>query len=1328
MTEVGWSEELTFVVDSWAELCRDWMSIGAKGHIKTESATERTVHPEAMSNAPAGVAPASPLIPYVSALSIDWMADAPEVRSRAIEGTLAFVEITGFDRLTELLASRGSAGAAELTEHLDSTFSALLGVPRRYGAEVVKWGRDAVVLLYTGHRHADRSVAAAWVMQRLMGKIGHLLTSVGRCTLRMSVGEHSGLFDFMMVGEHHHELVLTGPAGTVTAVMKAVAEAGEIVVSPATAELLAAGVAGEAKGPGFLIAKAPRVRPGAASAPPPSPDPVHSRLAATCLSAEVRAHLGAGPVQSEERQVAVGFIEFAGVDELIERDGPDQAAAAVEDLINRIQDSCARHAVTFWETDLGQDGGNLMLVAGAPSSSTDDAGRLLAVLRHVIGGDGPLSLRIGVDCGRVFAGAFGPDFRRTYAVMGDAVTLAARLAARAEPGHLYASEAVMSRAGIPAAGEPVEPFYVRGKTEPVQAYRLGPATSAPQPDAVTTFPLIGREDEMRVLDRSLDAAGTGQGSCVELAGPAGVGKSRLIEEVIAHASGFRVLSVVCDAYRASIPYAPARDLARQSLGLDAGADSAKAGTVLKETVERVAPTLLPWLPLLAGVVDAKVQPTRQVNGLDERFRRVRLEQAFLDFLRALLPSPTLLVIDDAHWMDDASVGLLRRLIATVAPNPWMVLTSRGSRPGGLDVAGSGQVTRLAVTPLSDDASARLLRLASEESRFSPDQMAAIASRSGGNPLFLLKLVIHSSDAAPTTDLPDSLEGVVAALADRLAPTDRDFLCAASVLGVRVDVPVLTAMLEDGPDEEQLGRVLDLLTPEGPGVVRFRHSAIRDAAYEAVPFFRRRELHARAGRALERQAGRRVNEIAGVLALHFGQAGDNEAAWSYARTAAGRALAVYADVEAATFYEQALAAGGARTGSSPAELTALAETLADVRVRLGQFARAEADYALAQGSASAAIDKARIQYKAAQAAERGGDYPQALRILASAERSLKKVPAGMSGRLKAEIACLHGMVRFRQGRAKDAVRLLIKGVNAAETAGAMDVMARALSEMDTVEAAAGLGSDGGHARRALEILRDLGDQPWLEARVLNNLGYRAYFTGRWPEAAMYYSECVDACEKAGDQWTASLESANLAEVRSDQGHLSEAEPMLEEALRTARDHGTPGFTGLNARLLGRVAARLGDYPKAESLFTMSRLACSAEGDALEALYTDAFTAECRYLSGAASDATQLAERALAGATKVPGGEMALPLLQRIRALGLTELGEKDSGREALRASIESAHELGLRYELAMSLQVLMDAWPGEVSAGERDECETLFERLGVVEEGRRVQSRRSPSPG
>jgi class 3 adenylate cyclase/tetratricopeptide (TPR) repeat protein len=1260
------------------------------------------------------------LTPYVSRLSLDWLTETPDLKMREIDGTLAFVDISGFTRLTELLAARGKSGAEELTEHLDATFASLLDVARCHDAELVKWGGDAVLLLYTGDQHAERAVAASWAMQRLMGKIGHLVTSVGKCTLRMSVGAHTGAFHFMMVGDSHHELVLSGPAATMVAVMEGVAEAGEIVVSPVTAECLPASVVGEDKGPGYLIARAPKLRPEWSSGSLLPVDSPRHALAGVCLTAELRDHLLAGPVQSEHRQVAVGFIEFTGVDGLIEREGPDMAAAAIENLINRVQDSCVRYGVTFWETDIGQNGGKVMLVAGAPNSSTDDAGRLLAVLRHVIDGGGPLSLRAGGNCGRVFAGNFGPELRRTYSVKGDAVNLAARLMARAGAGEIYASEAVVARARIRFDAEVLEPFFVKGKAKPVHAHRLGRAAAVSTADAVTAFPLVGRDDEMRLLDRRLASAASGRGSCAQLTGPPGIGKSRLIDEVVAHASGFRVLRTICDEYRSAIPYAPVRDLARQCLGLDSGADPVTSGAVLEETVLQLAPQLVPWVPLLASVVEAQVSPTPQTNALDERFRRARLEQAFLEFLRALLPTPTLVVIDDTHRMDDASVDLIRRLIADLDARPWLVVTGRGLHPGGLDLAGSARVTRLGIAPLDDSAVAQLMRVASEESPLAPHQMSAVADRGGGNPLFLLELLTSSRDAGSASDLPDNVEGVLAAQIDRLAPPDRHLLRVASVLGVRVALPVLTAMLDEAPDEDQLSRMADLLTREGAGVLRFRHNMLRDAAYEGLPFARRRDLHERAGRVLERQFGRRANEIAGLLALHFGHAGDNGAAWRYARVAAERARAVYANVEAATFFEQALAAGQALMAEVPRdELLTAAETLGDVRTHLGEFVRAETDYGLARSWASEPLDKARMQYKVALATDREGDYPKTLKMLASAGRYLTKVPGSASGRLKAEIGCLYGMVRYRQGRAKDAVRLLSRAVTAAEAAEAMDVLATALAHLDSVEVAIGFASDGTHARRALDLVRDLGDNPWLEARVLNSLGYRAYFAGRWPEAVMYYRDSEAAFEKAGDSWAASLESANLAEVRSDQGFLREAEPLLEEALRTSRAAGTQAFSGLNSRLLGRVATRLGDYARGESLFRAARQACASEGDTLEALYADAFLAECYYLSGAVESSLELATRALGEAAKVPGGDMVIPMLQRVRALAITDLGDCQTGTDVLKISIDSARKINLPYELGMSLQALVDISSEDASEEMRDECDELFEILGVLEAARHL---------
>jgi len=168
------------------------------------------------------------LRPYVPGFTVDWLRDSPAVRHRHVEGTLAFVDVSGFTKLTERLAARGKVGAEEMTGLLDGTFAALLGVAYGYGAWLVKWGGDAVLLLFQGEGHAARACTAALEMRRTMDVVGRLRTSCGPVRLRVSTGVHTGSFDMFLVGSSHHELVITGPGATTTAEQEAAASAGQV--------------------------------------------------------------------------------------------------------------------------------------------------------------------------------------------------------------------------------------------------------------------------------------------------------------------------------------------------------------------------------------------------------------------------------------------------------------------------------------------------------------------------------------------------------------------------------------------------------------------------------------------------------------------------------------------------------------------------------------------------------------------------------------------------------------------------------------------------------------------------------------------------------------------------------------------------------------------------------------------------------------------------------------------------------------------------------------------------------------------------------------------
>ena len=277
-------------------------------------------------------------------------------------------------------------------------------------------------------------------MREALRVIGRVPTSSGPVVLRMSVGIHSGDFDFFLVGdpEIHRELLISGPAASITAETESAAAAGQIGLSAATAALLDPRVLGAALSGGRLLRSAPDVDHV------PAEEPSARRLAPTGRAASpIRAHLLGGAIQPEHRLITVAFVQFSGTDALLTSEGPAALAEALDDVVRNVQHACADHDITFFESDINRDGGKIMLTAGAPRSADHDEERMLRVARKVLDRAGRLPLRIGINRGHVFAGDFGPTFRRTFSVKGDAINLAARVMGKALPGQVLATPEVV---------------------------------------------------------------------------------------------------------------------------------------------------------------------------------------------------------------------------------------------------------------------------------------------------------------------------------------------------------------------------------------------------------------------------------------------------------------------------------------------------------------------------------------------------------------------------------------------------------------------------------------------------------------------------------------------------------------------------------------------------------------------------------------------------------------------------------------------------------------------------------------------------------------------
>ena len=574
----------------------------------------------------AGVDDAHPLAPYLPRLVVDWIADTPEALHREITGSVVFVDISGFTKLSERLATHGKVGAEELSETIGACFVHLLAVAYADGGGLLKFGGDALLILFSGDDHEVRACQAAVGMRRALREVGQVSALGKRVSLRMSVGIHSGHFNFFLVGDSHRELVVTGPAASTTVAMESTAEAGEILVSEATARALRPAALGEVKGEGRLV----RRSPAGVGAWHASLAPVSAAMDLRgCVPLAVRESLLAGVHEPEHRRVTVAFIHFDGTDASIEVNGADATARLLDALMGGVQRCADRQGIAFLGTDIDRDGGKIILTAGAPSASEHDDLRMLLALREIMDNHQALPLRVGVHRGFVFAGDIGPHYRRTFTVMGDAVNLTARLMAKAQPGQILSTPDVLEQSGVEVETVELEPFLVKGKAKPVRAFvgRASPEARSAGTGASTA--LVGRVAELEPCDAATGRCRAGQGAARRAGGRAGGGEVASGRGAPGAGRRHEAAQDVVRALRvidALLLVSPA--VARALRTIEPTTADADAAQRIRDTVERLTPALAPWVPLFGMALDVSIPDTAETAQLEEQFRRPRLARSW----------------------------------------------------------------------------------------------------------------------------------------------------------------------------------------------------------------------------------------------------------------------------------------------------------------------------------------------------------------------------------------------------------------------------------------------------------------------------------------------------------------------------------------------------------------------------------------------------------------------------------------------------------------------------------------------------------------------------
>ncbi|HEX9420876.1 MAG TPA: adenylate/guanylate cyclase domain-containing protein [Methylomirabilota bacterium] len=641
------------------------------------------------------------------------------------------------------------------------------------------------------------------------------------------------------------------------------------------------------------------------------------------------------------------FADLAGFTALSEALDPEDVRAIQGDLFHEMSESIDRYE-GFVEKFVGDA---VMAVFGAPRAHEDDPERSLRaalLMRERMGTlnrrwerqvGRPLELHIGVNTGPVVAGRIGATVDAAYAVTGDTVNTASRLQSAAAAGEILISEATYQLTQHAFAFAPREEIRLKGKSEPVAVYRLLGPLAAPRSargleGLGLAAPFVGRDRELRQMEAAFDDVRAGRAQVLSLIGEPGAGKSRLQREFFARLEaagrleGTTIRRAACSALGEQT-YGAAAALLRDAYGVEHG-----------DSVEVAQSKLAAGLETLGvGTEDsaAMVAALARVLGLeqdDARMRHLEPEQLKRQIFmatcalveRRLAAGPLVLVVEDLHWADLASIELLGAVADRLADRPLLVLLMY--RPTlEPDALGTSRAPHIGieVTALSGSDSEDLLAkwFGDSTPRFPERLRTLILERAGGNPLYLEEVVRalvadgllvrdslgwRCTAEAATAQVPATLHGLMLARVDRLAGTERQVIQEAAVIGPRFEVPLLKAVsAEPAAVDAALDALTgaDMVTP-GPDH-RFRHGLLQEIVYQNILVARRTELHSRVGAALETQGVGNPESLDRLVALghHWALGADKRRGARYLMAAGDWARGMYANADAIQHYQRAL---------------------------------------------------------------------------------------------------------------------------------------------------------------------------------------------------------------------------------------------------------------------------------------------------------------------------------------------------------------------------------------------------------------------------------------
>ena len=1270
-----------------------------------------------------------------------------------MNAALLFADVSGFTAMSESLARLGKEGAEELTRVLNAYFTTMIDLVRGYGGQVIKFGGDAITCQFTnGPTGILRACACALAMQEKMAGFRAMETRGGVFELRMKIGISAGSVLFLSVGDQQKglEYVLVGRPLDRMAEAEHHAAAGEVVIDSAcmadfgtsvTADTWAElGIVVGEQREGFLLAKGLRQTVERVEQEEVNWDALDDEVAKQVLPADaVVAQLvpylpptvyeqiveGQRRFVGEHRRVVSLFVNFFGLD----YDSDLEAGRKLQRYFTAMQDVIHRYGGRLNRVATGDKGSKLHLIFGAPVAHEDNEKRAVGCAlemqqkamgrkRETDGLPFVTDQRIGVASGYVFAGNVGSERRREYTVMGDAVNISSRLMQAAGRGEILMDQHTAHRVGGEFICEELMPIVVKGKQEPVPVCRAigvreetkiwgGGEARARRRES----PIVGRERELARMQETIERVVAGHGQLLVITGEAGVGKSRLLEELVALARerGMCGVGGDCISYGSLSPYLPWIDIFTSffGLGVEEGEQYDKKVRRIEQKMVEADPALEDWIPLMGQLLGLPASDSELTSALDAQLRKRRTFEITLSLLRhqaQQLPL-FLMVFEDVHWIDSISLEMLNYVARNIADYRILLVALHRPTIELTEWKRYDYYHQIMLTDLPAEDALRLVKLKLGTAEVpAPLRERVLRGEARINPFFVEEVINSLVDRGylvpkdegegydlvgdlSQVEIPDSLQTLVMSRIDRLDESSKLTVKVASVIGRTFKYWTLQGIYPVEVTSEKLWDNLGLLSkldltpldrPAPDWEYVFKHIITREVAYESLLFAHRRELHHRLGEYLERTYADSLGEYYELLAHHYYQSGDQEKSWHYLLKAGDKAKDKYANEAAIAHYNQALSMEFDGEG-----VHRVHESLGDVYRLIGQYEKALESYGEAlEHYPPTAAQVADIRRKTAKTWELQGRYDEAEHCLDLARTALDEKQG------TPEMACIYndmGWIAVQRGDYEEALRLCAQGLDIAESLSCDKKSHRVRDELQ------------------------------------HTLGSIYLRTGDYAQAIAHFQTCIEMRKSIGDLDGMSGSYNNLAVVYCSQSDYNLAAQYFRKSLEISRKIGDTYGTAMCYNNLGGICYILGDYSHAVEYYERSLEIRSEIGDLQGIADTYNNLGEVHHSLGDRQQALHYLQEAVRLFTEI-GDKMTLSDAYRLLAEVELELNARDEALEYCQLSLKIAREIGNREHEGIAYRVLgqihrVAGRPEEARHHLQDSVETLMTMENRLELGR-----------